>query len=132
MDDNLKLLVLDLGEFPTKTQPGGDVGLALDTVAMAGAHVRQSSGRLLVVDAPELDQTALQESVPGSRLLNLDDTVADLVPPLDESETLFLEGLRISSSAEYRQEKAQQTPGESPEEQLMFTAPCVPGGENNG
>lgn len=132
MDDNLKLLVLDLGEFPSEAQPGGDVGLALDTVAQTGAHVRQSSGRLLVVDAPELNQTELQESVPGSQLLNLDDQVADLVPPLDDSERLFLEGLRISSSAEYRQLKAQQIPGESPEEQLMFTAPCVPGGESNG
>ena len=132
MDDNLKLLVLDLGEFPSKARPGGDVGLALDTVAQTGAQVRQSSGRLLVIDAPELQQAELQQSVPGSQLLNLDAQVADLVPPLDESETLFLEGLRISSSAEYLQRKARQTPGESPEEQLMFTAPCLPGGEHNG
>ncbi|MFO7690291.1 MAG: hypothetical protein R6W83_07015 [Cryobacterium sp.] len=132
MNGNLKLIVLDLGEYPSETQPGGDVGRALDTVAQSGAQVRQSSGRLLVVDAPELNQTELQQSVPGAQLLSLHAPVADLVPPLDESETLFLEGLRISTSAAYRRDKARQTPGESPEEQLMFTAPCLPDGESNG
>ncbi|TFD53973.1 hypothetical protein E3T55_04600 [Cryobacterium frigoriphilum] len=132
MDDNLKLLVLDLGEHPPASQADDTLGRALDTVAEYGVEVHQSSGRILVVDAPDLTQADLQEAVPAARLLPLDADIPDLFPPLDESETLFVAGLRISTSAGYRREKAAQKPGESPEEQLMFTAPCMPGGENNG
>lgn len=131
MDGNLKLLVLDLERFAAANESGPDVAQALDNVAQSGAQVRLSSGRILVVEAPELTEYDVQESVPGARLMPLDAEIADLEPPLDESETLFLEAFRISSSAKYQREKALQVPGESPEEQLMFTAPCVPGGEGN-
>lgn len=127
MEGNLKLLVLDLKDFTPPTADG--LARALDSVADTGTRVRQSSGRILLVDSPEQDEARLGEDLPGARVLPLDADVPELTPPLDESETLFLDALRIRSSAGYQRQKAGQKAGESPEEQLMFTASCVPGGE---
>lgn len=132
MESNAKFLVLDVGH--DKPRPGDRtaVARALDSVVSSGATFRHSSGRIVVVEASDAQAERLTAEIPGARLVPFDADVSALIPDLDTSELLFLEAVRIRNSATYQQEKAGQTPGDSPEEQLMFTAPCIPGGESNG
>lgn len=130
MDGNLKLLVLDLKDAATLERDG--LARALDSVADTGTRVHESSGRILVVDSPDPHDSRLGDQLPGARLLPLDADVPELDTPLDDGEALFLDALRIRASAGYQRQKASQKAGESPEEQLMFTASCVRDGESDG
>jgi len=105
---------------------------ALDSVLSSGATFRHSSGRLVLLDVSGPQEARLTQDLPGARVVSLDTDVSALIPDLDTGELLFLEAVRIRNSAEYQEKKARQTPGDSPEERLMFTAPCIPGGEFHG
>jgi len=132
MESNVRLLILDGGTGQSEPGTKSSVGRALDSVLASGATFRHSSGRIVVVEASGEQEARLRQDIPGARLVSLDTNVSELIPDLDTSELLFLEAVRIRNSASYQEEKAQQKPGESPEEQLMFTAPCIPGGQSNG
>ena len=82
--------------------------------------VHDSGAGLMVIEAPE-DQKGLAERLPaGARLVT-----GDVATGADERDMLFARALMRRMSKEYRKLKAAQTPGESPEEQQMFSAPCV-------
>ncbi|KGJ77535.1 hypothetical protein GY21_07470 [Cryobacterium roopkundense] len=132
MESNVRLLILDLGQQRPESGATSSVGRALDSVLASGATFRHSSGRIVVVEVAGDQASRLTGDLPGARVVPLDANVSELIPDLDTNELLFLEAVRIRHSAAYQAEKAQQKPGESPEEQLMFTAPCIPGGQSNG
>jgi len=132
MDNNSKLLVLDVAHEKPERGQRSAVADALDSVMASGATFRHSSGRLVELDVSGPQEARITQDLPGARVVPLDTDVSTLIPDLDTNELLFLEAVRIRNSAAYREEKARQTPGDSPEEQLMFTAPCIPGGEFHG
>jgi len=132
MPSTEKLLILDVGAKPSVPGARSATARALDSIRAAGVVFRHSSGRIVIVEASSEQQARLRADLPEAQLLPVDTDVAALVPDLDTSELLFLEAFRIRNSAAYQNEKTRQIPGESPEEQLMFTAPCIPGGQSNG
>lgn len=101
---------------------------AMKEVQASGKVRHDSGGRLLVIDSYD-DDRILESLPPGSRIVSIDerlaDSMSDLAIDLDSSESLFLEALQIRSSERFREAKARQKPGETPEEQLMFTTPCT-------
>ncbi len=106
---------------------------ALDALKARGGAVRHDSGgRLVVVEGPQEGEeqatASLREAaVEGASLVPLTEGVEAMISDLTPNERLFLEAVKIRNSPGYREMKARQKPGESPEEQAMFTAPCRPG-----
>lgn len=100
---------------------------ALSALAEAGIKVRHDSGgRLLVVDASEETVRGLRDTAPDLEVVSLDDEVVDRVGALDAQDDLFARALRLRRSARYREVKSRITPGETPEDQLLRSAPCTP------
>ncbi|MEO8219727.1 MAG: hypothetical protein ABI563_02930 [Specibacter sp.] len=99
----------------------------LGVLADAGVKVRHDSGgRLLVVDASDQAVKAAQESGPDFDSVPLDGELTQRVGDLNAQDALFLQALQLRLSPEYQRRKSEMTPGESPEEQLLRTAPCTP------
>jgi hypothetical protein len=129
MDGQLKLLILERPARARDRRLGGGIDRikTLNELTSLGAKIRHDSGgRLLVVDTTSVDEATLQERLSGARLVPIDADVRDSIQALDESESLFLDALKIRTSPEYRAAKERQKPGESPEEKALFTAPCSP------
>lgn len=102
----------------------------LEEMVATGATVRHDSGgRLLVVEISDADADTLRKKPGLVDVAPLDEGAvrqALQVPDLDEQDTLFLRALAIRTSPDYRERKRLRVPGESPEEQLLVTAPCTP------
>jgi hypothetical protein len=124
MDEDLGLLVIESGE---EQEPSGLARVrAIRAVEQAGGKVRHDSGgRLLLVERAGLDEEALREAAPGARLEPADAERPAPDRELDANDTLFLQAVRVRASRGYQEMKRRQVPGESPEEQLMFSAPCT-------
>jgi hypothetical protein len=87
--------------------------------------IHDSGARLMVVDAPE-DEKLLDDLLPsGTQLLSPDKAPTELVRNGDEHEMLFARALKLRHSKRYRELKAAQVPGESPEEKEIFSATCM-------
>jgi hypothetical protein len=130
LEPDLKLLVL---ARPARSQDrvGSELDRvkALTDIKSSGAKIRHDSGgRLVVIDVSGVDEEVLSERLAGVRVVPLADDLTESIPDLDTNESLFLEALRIRTSPDYRELKSRQVPGESPEEQEMFSAPCMPEG----
>jgi hypothetical protein len=127
MEDSLRLLILEAARRTQDPRLGvgiGRVKVLKEVSSLGGKVLHDSGGRLIVINTSEMDE-ALFARIPGARLVPLDASVKDLVQDLDENESLFVEALRIRTSPRYRDLKARQKPGETPEEQALFTAPCI-------
>ena len=128
MEESLRLLILEAVQRPKDKRLGGGIDRVkvLNEVASRGGKVRHDSGgRVVVINTADMDEAALTR-VAGARLVPLDANVRDLLPDLDDNESLFVEALRIRMSPRYRDLKARQRPGETPEEQALLSAPCIP------
>jgi hypothetical protein len=126
-----RLLILEGSLRSAPDRPGGNTERrrVLGTVAAAGARVRHDSGgRLLVIETSDRADETLRRTLPGATIVPLTADVADRVPDLDPSDSLFVQALAIRQSPAYRRQKERRKPGESPEERLLFTAPCMPEG----
>lgn len=100
---------------------------ALQLLAESGVKVTaDGGGRLLVVEASDAAASRINEQIPGATILDLEEGFDERLGELDEQDALFAKALAIQVSPEYREQKARQEPGETPEEQLLFSAPCVP------
>ncbi|SPH24053.1 hypothetical protein DEA8626_03101 [Defluviimonas aquaemixtae] len=87
--------------------------------------VHDSGARLMVIDAPD-DAARLRERLPaGAQLLPVDKIPAALIRESDPHEALFVRALKLRQTRAYQEAKAAQVPGESPEEQHIFSAPCM-------
>lgn len=128
MDDDERVLVLP--EQPRGVNPmvaGVDRRRALRALAEAQVKVRHDSGgRVLIVDADEEALKVLRETLPDVELLPLDVAATERVEKLDPQDALFVEALRVRLSSKYQEIKRGLKPGETPEEQLLFTASCTP------
>lgn len=123
-----KLLILDDERSASDRRLGTriDRARALNAIAAAGAKVRHDSGgRLIVIDARKAAQDALAKSLPTARLVAVDADVKRSISRLDETESLFLDALKIRMSKSYRARKRRRRFGETPEEQALFDASCV-------
>ena len=132
MNGETRLLVLEEAGAVDRGRLGGGIerNRVLSAVAAAGATVRHDSGgRLMVIDASDETAEALGREVPGVRVVSVDEDVLARLPDLDQSDVLFARALAIRNSAAYRERKSRMTPGETPEEQLLLTAPCTPEAE---
>lgn len=91
-----------------------------------GARItHDSSGRAVVVETD--DRKRLEKVLPdNARLLDISQDIEKTIREPDESEALFLRALQKRYSKEYRDMKAGQKPGESPEEIEFFSAPHTP------
>lgn len=129
LNDRTRVLVLT--EEPLRG-PGG-VGQsisrirALERLAEAGIKVSSDGGgRLLVVEASDAAIRRIEEAVSGAKVLDLDEGFDERLGDVDEQDSLFAQALALRVSPEYREMKARQEPGETPEEQLLLSGPCVP------
>lgn len=87
--------------------------------------VHDSGARLLVIEAPD-DPIRLGERLPsGAQLLAADKIPAALVRDSGPHEALFLRAVKLRQTKAYREAKAAQVPGESPEEKEIYSAPCT-------
>ena len=135
MDANTKLLILE--EVAPTRDPRSGSGIArtraLNAISSSGAKVlHDSGGRFLVIEASEAAAAILRQRLPGARLVSVDEDLEQVqrsVADLDATESLFLDALKIRSSPTYRDAKRRRTPGESPEERELRSAPdgCVRG-----
>jgi hypothetical protein len=127
MVDETRVVVLPEPPTGMSRMSGGiERRRALGALAEAGIKVRHDSGgRLLIVDASEETMSGLRDRVPDVDVVPLDEVV-DQVGALDAQDALFLQALRLRMSADYQSVKSELTPGETPEEQLLRTAPCTP------
>ena len=127
MEDSLGLLILEAVRRTQDQRLGvgiGRVKVLKEVLSLGGKVLHDSGGRVIVINTTKMDE-ALFARIPGARLVPLDANVKDLVPDLDENKSLFVEALRIRASPRYRDLKARQKPGETPEEQALLTAPCI-------
>ncbi len=87
--------------------------------------VHDSGSRFMVVGVPD-DEKGLKDRLPpGTELLSPDKVSPEVAGEDDGQELLFLNALQLRQSKKYREMKAGQTPGESPEEQEIYSAPCM-------
>lgn len=128
MTRNLKLLVLEGKVRPRDRRlgPGINRAKALTAISEAGAKVRHDSGgRLLVIEAPARAEKELRERLPEARLVAVDADVKDELSSLDETESLFLDALKLRMSKSFRDAKRRRKYGETPEEKELFSGSCV-------
>lgn len=98
----------------------------MNTISSTGAKVQHDSGgRFMVVEVSDEEEKTLKKQLPGARIVALDSDVKKVEADLDESESLFLEALKIRTSKSYREAKKKSKPGESPEEKAQFSGSCV-------
>lgn len=129
MDDDAKLLILTEEPLREPGRPGGGVERrrALRILAEAGVKVKEDGGgRLLVIDASDAAAKDLEELLPGAKVVALEPGVADRIGELDAQDALFAAALDIRLSPDYLELKRTQKPGETPEEQLLFSGSCIP------
>jgi hypothetical protein len=128
MDENLKLLILESKEAPSDRRLLAriDRAKALNAISASGAKVRHDSGgRLMVIEARDQAEKSLAERLPEARLVPVDVDVKAELPDLDETESLFLDALRVRTSETYRDAKSRRKFGETPEEQELVSGPDV-------
>lgn len=128
-DDTTRLLVLT--DEPMRAPGGAGGGIdrirALKRLTESGVKVSaDSGGRLLVVEASDAAVREIEQTVPGVKILDLQEGFDERLGEVDEQDALFAQALAIRVSPEYREMKAQQEPGETPEEKLLLSGPCVP------
>ena len=131
MNGETRLLVLEDLRAVDRGRLGGGIerNRVLSAVAAAGATVRHDSGgRLFVIETSDEAAEVLGRELPGVRVVAVDGDVLGRLPDLDQSDALFAQALAIRYSPAYRERKSRMTPGETPEEQLLLTAPCTPEG----
>ena len=128
MGENLMLLVL-----ATKTPlKEGRLRLKFDrqkelrAISAAGAKIRHDSGgRLILIEVPEGAGKHLLRRLRGARLVPADADVTALLKNLDQTESLFLEALKIRTSKSYREAKKKRKFGDTPEEKMLTTGSCI-------
>lgn len=99
----------------------------LGALSSAGVKVRHDSGGgLLVVEIVNEKQEAALRKYGGLEVLPFDENVGDRVGEIDEQDALFVRALAIRANPKYREAKRRRVPGETPEEQLLLSAPCTP------
>ena len=98
-----------------------------NAVKAAGAKIRHSAGRIFLLDTRENDEEIRRNLPEGTRLLPTDREIDTTLTDLEPSELLLLDAIRLLESPEYRAEKQRSRPGETPEEQELFSGPCVEG-----
>lgn len=128
MDSDTRLLIIEDQGRDERGPLGRGIERerVLSAIATTGATVRHDSGgRLLVIETSDEADAVLQRELPGARILPVDEDVLRRVPDLDPSDDLFARALAIRYSSEYRERKSRLKPGETPEEQLLITAPCT-------
>jgi len=90
-----------------------------------GVKIRHDSGgRILVVEFDQDEEKLLDRLPKGVRLTPADEIAPDMREDLDHDEELFVKALQLRASKDYREMKARQVPGESPEEKLLATGYC--------
>lgn len=128
MDNETQVIILPEPRAGASRPESGIERLRLlGALTDAGIKVRHDSGgRLLVVDASEKAVKAAQKSGPAFDAVPLDGELSTRTGDLNAQDTLFLAALQLRLSPDYQRRKSEMTPGESPEEQLLRTAPCTP------
>lgn len=123
-----KILILEKQERPTSLRMGQRIERkkAISTISSMGGKVRHDSGgRFMVVEVSEEEEKALKKQLRGARIVDFDSDIKEKEVDLDESESLFLEALKIRNSKDYREMKRKSKPGESPEEKKQLSGSCV-------
>ena len=99
----------------------------LNALKESGVRVQHDSGgRLLVIEATERTEEVLRRRMKDVKIVSLEDDIEDSIRDLDPQDALFARALVLRYSPAYREMKARQKPGETPEEQLLVSGPCTP------
>jgi hypothetical protein len=99
----------------------------LNALKESGVRVQHDSGgRLLVVETTERTEEVLRRRMKGVKIVPLEGDIEESIGDLDPQDALFVRALVLRNSPAYREMKARQKPGETPEEQLLVSGPCTP------
>ncbi len=126
-DKEKKILILEKQERSTDVRMGQRIERkkAINTISSSGAKVRHDSGgRFMVIEVSKEEERDLKKQLPNARIVELD-SIKEVKADLDESESLFLEALKIRNSEDYREMKRKSKPGESTEEKKQLSGSCV-------
>lgn len=109
-----------------RSEKRSDRQLVKARLRQLGVKVIHDSGhRLMVIEAPD-DLKEIEGRLPGgTELISPDKASPKMARKEDEHDLLFAKALKLRQSKAYRELKAGQTPGESPEEQEIFSATCM-------
>ena len=130
MKKELKLLVIN-EKKPSKVrllESRMDRTKALNVAMTGHAKVVHDSGnRLLVIEATDSEIKAILKQLPDAKIVSLDSRFSRTIPDLslDENELIFVEALKIRTSAKFRKAKKLRKYGETPEEQKLTSGSCV-------
>ena len=127
MDKYLKLLVLT-SKNVSKDQLGFRIGRikTINSLTELGAKIRHDSGgRLIIIEISKEVENAIEKSISGARVIPVDSDMKDEISGLSSDELLFLSALKMRASKKYRSAKKSQKPGDSLEEQKLFSGSCV-------
>jgi len=128
-EETLRVLVVP-GQSPRsagRLTSGVERKRLLSALSSAGVKVRHDSGGgLLVVEIANENQESALRKYSGLKVLPLDENVGDRLSEIDEQDALFVRALAIRANPKYREAKRRRVPGETPEEQLLLSAPCTP------
>lgn len=87
--------------------------------------VHDSGSRFMVIDVPKGEKDLKSRLPSGVELVAPEKVSPTLARDDDEQEMIFVQALKLRQSKKYRDLKAGQTPGESPEELEIYSAPCM-------
>lgn len=127
--NSTRLLILTDEAMRVPGGAGGGISRiqALRRLTADGVKVSaDGGGRLLVVEASDAEARRLEKQIPGAKVVDLEEGFEEGLGEVDDQDALFSRALAIRVSPEYREMKANQEPGSTPEEQLLVSGPCVP------
>lgn len=130
MKKNLKLLVINEKE-PSKVrllESKMDRTRALNAAKTGRTKVVHDNGnRLMVIEASDSEIKTILKQLPDAKVVSLNSrfsqTISDL--HLDENEMIFVDALKIRTSAKFIRAKKLRKYGDTPEEQKLTNGSCV-------
>lgn len=91
--------------------------------------LHDSGGHFMVIDLQDTSEKLtkrMTERLPeGVRLISADKAPKTLSSETEAHEALFVRAIAMRTSNDFRNRKAAQSPGDSPEEEHIYSAPCM-------
>lgn len=130
MKKDLKLLIIDEKDFPIENLSQFRLARskALNAVETVHSKVTHDSGnRFMVIEGTAAEIKEIQKQLPNAKIVTLNSRFAQSISglKLNPNEEIFVNALKIRTSAKFRKAKDLRKYGETTEEKNLLSGSCV-------